>query len=165
MVPRWLSSLIIKNTNSFIFNLHTKTKVIYHQPGPYNTFIYFCTPGLVHQDNCTSCVGGMACDETGLTYPKRECSAGYFCISGAESQTPTQGANADVCPTGSYCPQGTADPAPCPQGTFNPTLQLHAENQCSNCTAGNYCNSTGKRFWQIFFIHIIVTYIILINTI
>ncbi|KAH3750559.1 hypothetical protein DPMN_185086 [Dreissena polymorpha] len=86
----------------------------------------------------------MACDDTGLTYPKNPCSAGYYCILGAKSQTPTQAPLAAKCPTGSYCPQQTADPVPCPARTFNPSEGLHSEYQCLNCTGGKYCNDTGR---------------------
>ena len=85
----------------------------------------------------------MACDETGLTYPKRPCSAGYYCIFGADSTTPSLGSQANICPTGSYCPQQTSNPVPCPIGTFNDQTGRHSESQCTNCTGGSYCNTTG----------------------
>ncbi len=41
------------------------------------------------------------------------CPAGYYCG--------TIGTFAPViCPTGFFCPEGTALPTPCPLGTYNP---------------------------------------------
>ena len=100
--------------------------------------------GLTHQDNCTDCSGGMACDAAGLTYPPRLCSAGYYCRYGAQSTTPTQSPQAAICPAGSYCPEGTADPVPCPEGSYSSNEGLHQESDCTNCTGGSYCNETGK---------------------
>ena len=50
----------------------------------------------------------------------------------------------DECPVGHYCPEGSDEPIACPEGTFNPTIKLIAEEQCLNCTAGQFCNETGK---------------------
>lgn len=47
--------------------------------------------GLNKSLDCTDCVGGMACDQNGLTYPLRPCAPGYYCRSGAMTTTPTQG--------------------------------------------------------------------------
>ncbi|CAH1789583.1 unnamed protein product [Owenia fusiformis] len=57
--------------------------------------------------------------------------------------TPNLGANADDCPPGSYCPEGSDFPTPCPEGTYSNAYNLHAEIQCLNCTGGYYCNETG----------------------
>ena len=51
----------------------------------------FCFVGIVDEASCTLCTGGMACDEPGLTYPPRPCSAGYYCREGANITTPTYG--------------------------------------------------------------------------
>ena len=85
----------------------------------------------------------MACDQAGLTYPLRPCSAGYFCKMGAQSTTPTEGPNADACPEGYFCPESTAEPVACPEGSFNPVTLLQMESECLNCTGGYYCNETG----------------------
>lgn len=53
------------------------------------------------------------------------------------------GVQADICPTGYFCPQGTDDPLPCPQRTYNPNTNIYREDQCVNCTGGSYCNQTG----------------------
>ncbi len=43
-------------------------------------------------------------------------------FSGAKSATPDQGSDANICPRGSYCLQGTDEPEPCPAGTFSNAL-------------------------------------------
>jgi len=47
--------------------------------------------GLNSTSECSDCVGGMACDVEGLTYPIRPCSAGYYCRQSADSTTPNLG--------------------------------------------------------------------------
>lgn len=53
------------------------------------------------------------------------------------------GTDADICPMGNYCPQGTADPQPCPKGTFNNGTGLEQETDCIHCPAGWYCAQVG----------------------
>ena len=61
----------------------------------------------------------------------------YFCKSGAASSTPTQGDDeADVCPPGHYCMEGTSQPQKCPLGTYSNSTLLTAADECLNCTAG-----------------------------
>lgn len=56
---------------------------------------------------------------------------------GAASSTPIQGSSeADQCPGGHYCPEGTAQPEKCPLGTYSSAVLLTAVGQCLNCTAG-----------------------------
>ena len=50
-----------------------------------------------------------------------------FVLSGAKSATPDQGSDANICPQGSYCLEGTDEPEPCPAGTFS--NDLGKENQ------------------------------------
>jgi len=40
-------------------------------------------------------------------------------FSGAKFATPDQGSDANICPRGSYCLEGTDEPEPCPAGTFS----------------------------------------------
>ena len=43
----------------------------------------------------------------------------FFVLIGAKSATPNQGANANVCPPGRFCPEGTDEPEFCPTRTFS----------------------------------------------
>jgi len=45
-----------------------------------------------------------------------------FFFAGAKSATPDQGSDANICPRGSYCLEGTDEPEPCPAGTFSNDL-------------------------------------------
>ncbi|RUS80922.1 hypothetical protein EGW08_011303, partial [Elysia chlorotica] len=70
--------------------------------------------------------GGAVCDI---------CPAGYFCVDGAQ---------AEPCPQGSYCPEGTGSNAQaCPQGTYGARDRLSNETECTACTGGYYCPSPG----------------------
>lgn len=65
---------------------------------------------------CTRCDEGYYCDEEGLaTIDDREC------------------------PTGHYCPRGTADPYQCLPGTYQPQKGSSEEEDCLPCPAGGYC--------------------------
>lgn len=46
----------------------------------------------------------------------------HLLLSGAKSATPDQGSDANICPRGSYCMEGTDEPEPCPAGTFSNVL-------------------------------------------
>ena len=56
--------------------------------------------------DCIPCTGGFACDTPGLIFPVQLCSAGYFCRRSSNSTTPDVGNDANVCPSGHYCPEG-----------------------------------------------------------
>lgn len=60
----------------------------------------------------------------------------YYCRQGAKSGTPNQGADADECPAGYFCPVQTTEPQKCPQGTYSNATKLTAVTECTNCTAG-----------------------------
>ena len=77
--------------------------------------------GLQASSDCTPCSGGMYCDREALTAPYGRCEAGYFCLSGSSSPTPTDGVTGDICPVGTYCPEGSNKTYDCPPGTYNPT--------------------------------------------
>lgn len=48
------------------------------------------------------------------------------------------------CPAGSYCPAGTGSAIPgCPIGTFSIQQNLKSSNECTTCTGGSYCATTG----------------------
>nr|XP_054760934.1 uncharacterized protein LOC129267226 [Lytechinus pictus] len=94
---------------------------------------------LEEADDCTPCSGGMYCDRESLTAPYGECEAGYYCISGASSPTPTDGVTGDICPVGTYCPTGSNKTYDCPPSTYNPTEGRESISECLACDAGEYC--------------------------
>ena len=72
--------------------------------------------GRVYEYECTECDEGYYCDEKGLTdVDDREC------------------------PTGHFCPKGTADPWECLPGTYQPNTGGSEEEDCTPCPKGSYC--------------------------
>jgi hypothetical protein len=49
------------------------------------------------------------------------------------------------CPLGSYCIEGTRYPTEylCPNGTFGNKMNLSSSSECSSCSPGSYCGSEG----------------------
>lgn len=64
------------------------------------------------------------------------CPAGFYCPNKAMNDT-------IVCPKGQYCPEGSNIPADCPPGTFQSQLQMTSIDNCTDCTAGHYCQDRG----------------------
>ena len=56
---------------------------------------------------------------TEMVEPNKTCEAGFYCRRSAESGTPDQGTDANICPQGHYCLNGTGEPFNCPKGTLN----------------------------------------------
>lgn len=104
------------------------------------------TTGLSKSTDCTLCLAGKVCSVAGLTAPDGECLQGYYCTSGAKTQTGVAGVNGGSggpCPQGHYCATGSSIPITCPIGTFsNSTLNI-ALSSCVACTPGSYCSATG----------------------
>ena len=50
----------------------------------------------------------------------------------------------DVCPVGTYCPEGSHAPTDCPAGTYLNTTENYNSSQCIECTAGYYCSGPGN---------------------
>jgi hypothetical protein len=64
-----------------------------------------------------------------------QCPAGSYCVDGI---------NTPNCPAGNYCPAGTGVVLPeCPIGTFGGSESLDEETDCTPCTGGKYCSTTG----------------------
>ena len=62
---------------------------------------------------------------------------GYYCLP---VQPHNASLNAQPCPEGYYCPQGTGlDWRACPIGTFNDEEGIYEEIQCKACPGGKYC--------------------------
>ena len=77
------------------------------------------------------CVPGTFTDTT-LNEACLSCTPGHYCITGS---------NPEDCPAGYYCPEGTGHIwKSCPAGTFSAATGLANETQCTQCTAGHYCN-------------------------
>ncbi|KYO38996.1 hypothetical protein Y1Q_0022586 [Alligator mississippiensis] len=92
--------------------------------------------GNKNLQDCQPCSGGHYCNGTGLVAPSGYCSPGFYCISGAQTPTPTDASSGAPCPVGHYCPLGTESPIPCPSGSYMP--QTHGK-ECYDCPEGKYC--------------------------
>ena len=110
---------------------------------------YLCPPGtysnvygLWEETQCISCSPRLYCDGEGLTEPSGLCSPGYFCNTGANTSTPTDGTTGDICPVGYFCEEGSIfNETPCPASTFNNLTGIARLSDCQNCTPGFYCPS------------------------
>lgn len=47
------------------------------------------------------------------------------------------------CPPGSYCPTGSTVPIACPKGSYSNQGGLRNSTDCTSCTPGYYCATTG----------------------
>jgi hypothetical protein len=100
--------------------------------------------GLTAQSQCQACPAGSYCQSAGIVAPTGSCMAGFHCISGASSPTPTDGVTGLLCPLGKICLAGTVSPALCPPGTLAPpTLGNAAFSACLRCPATQYCDLFG----------------------
>ena len=71
------------------------------------------------------------------------CAPGYYCMHGAYNATPVDAVTGDICPAGKYCESGSITGTGCPVGTFSVSLGLKNDTECTDCTPGYYCGSTG----------------------
>jgi hypothetical protein len=112
---------------------------------------YFCPAGtfsallgLSSVGQCQSCSAGSFCASAGQTAVSGACAAGYFCIGGATTPTPTDGIRGSLCPLGKICVAGTVAAASCPPGTLAPpTVGNSLFTACLACPAGFYCDRYG----------------------
>jgi hypothetical protein len=81
------------------------------------TIGHYCPSGSATEIDCPP---GKYCGGPNLATFSGDCNAGYYCISRATTSTPTVLAThgGAICPTGFYCPVGSAAAIPCPAGTF-----------------------------------------------
>ena len=107
--------------------------------------------GLNSSDLCLPCKPKMHCTKYGVTeFTSRNgsgpCEAGFYCKTGVDTSRPngiTSKGNGGICTAGNFCPEGTDNPVGCPRGTFSSSTGLKAQAECTDCTAGHYCNETG----------------------
>nr|XP_057935999.1 SCO-spondin isoform X4 [Doryrhamphus excisus] len=89
------------------------------------------------------CLPGAFCNISGLALPMGPCSPGYYCVGGATEAKPTDGETGSICPSGTYCVEGSREPELCPPGTFSPVPGLTSKADCQRCPAGFYCRGPG----------------------
>ncbi|XP_028816920.1 signal peptide, CUB and EGF-like domain-containing protein 1 [Denticeps clupeoides] len=85
---------------------------------------------------CRQCPAGYYCLGAGLTEATGTCAPGFYCSGGAQTSMPQDGETGNWCPTGYYCPPGSAFPLECPDGTFSNTT---GAAECTDCPPGMIC--------------------------
>ncbi|XP_061576515.1 uncharacterized protein si:ch211-286b4.4 [Cololabis saira] len=70
------------------------------------------------------------------------CRAGYVCLGGSSSPTPSDGSHGYPCPAGHSCPVGSASEVPCEPGTYSPGP---GASQCVACLKGTMCPSSATQ--------------------
>ena len=90
------------------------------------------------------CDGGSYCEQDELDAVSGNCDPGFYCIQSAILRNPVNESYGDVCPQGSYCPEGSPAHIMCPEGTYNEDFQMENETNCLPCTGGSYCGGTGN---------------------
>ncbi|KAF7668979.1 hypothetical protein LDENG_00271770 [Lucifuga dentata] len=103
---------------------------------------FYCPSGSLEP---LPCLPGTFCNISGLALPMGPCSPGYYCTGGATQARPTDGESGSICPPGTFCVEGSAEPEFCPAGTFSSVPGLTSEAGCQPCTAGFYCGGAGLR--------------------
>eukprot|EP00656_Telonema_subtile_P043571 TRINITY_DN49916_c0_g1_i1.p1 TRINITY_DN49916_c0_g1~~TRINITY_DN49916_c0_g1_i1.p1 ORF type:complete len:171 (+),score=12.67 TRINITY_DN49916_c0_g1_i1:139-651(+) len=91
--------------------------------------------GLRTEAECTACLPGYYCNQTGASTVTGVCARGYYCPGGESSSTPSN----RLCPQGQICPEGSSKWATCPTGTFVAGI---GQSECQTCPAGTYCDAT-----------------------
>ncbi|XP_023817540.1 zonadhesin-like isoform X2 [Oryzias latipes] len=122
----------------------------YCPPGTWSKHQYPCPAGSFNPDtqktklqDCLPCPPGSFCAFPGKDGASGPCSAGYFCLSGAQSPTPDGGKTGGRCPEGHYCLQGSPEPLPCPVGYYSNTTKNRQLSDCLPCPPGFLCVSRG----------------------
>uniref|UniRef100_A0A3Q3IVN5 Uncharacterized protein n=1 Tax=Monopterus albus TaxID=43700 RepID=A0A3Q3IVN5_MONAL len=138
----------------------------YCPSGTWSKHQYPCPAGSINPytrmtkpQDCLPCPPSF-CASAGKGAASGQCSAGYYCHSGAWSPTPEdRGRTGDRCPEGHYCPHGSSAPLPCPIGYYtNKTRNSHVfdclpcppflcvtrglSSPSLVCPAGFYCPGT-----------------------
>jgi hypothetical protein len=126
-------------------------------PEPCSVGTYNPTVNVSSAAGCTLCSPGKYCNAKGLTSPSGPCDAGYYCTVGAPFSAPGSlpaiyenvyrdflGSFGNICPSGGYCPAGTATPLACPMGTYLNETGLDSLADCRDCPPGLYCDATAS---------------------
>ncbi|XP_069599133.1 uncharacterized protein K04H4.2-like [Ranitomeya imitator] len=105
-----------------------------------------CLPSFYCPEGATepiSCPPGYYCENAGLAAPSGECAAGFYCTGRAKTSKPTDALQGNICPPGTFCPNGSQHPQLCPAGTFSADYSLGSVSECKPCPPGLYCSGSG----------------------
>ena len=71
------------------------------------------TVGLANVTQCSPCLRGYYCPLNATVFATRQCLPGYYCPTGTGMVN-----DSILCPTGSKCPLGSAEPTQCAAGSY-----------------------------------------------
>ncbi|KAA8594284.1 hypothetical protein FQN60_005118, partial [Etheostoma spectabile] len=113
-------------------------------PLPCPTGSLSISQGLKGVDECPPCPHGLYCDRPAIAElsDALPCHAGYVCLYGSSSPTPTNISHGYLCPAGYSCPVGSASEVPCEPGTYSPAL---GAAHCIICPKGTMCSSSATQ--------------------
>jgi len=124
------------------FYCNNGTSYMYETPCPKGSFGNIT--GMDGIEKCYQCTGGKYCDTLGAQQPTGECQQGYYCPPGSQDKYgKTANAVNHICPAGSFCPSGSAQPTHCPPGKWSNSSMDVDGSKCRSCTKGHYCGSSG----------------------
>ena len=92
--------------------------------------------GLENDSECSPCPPGKSCGIGSTKDTYETCDAGYLCLGGCDSKTPTSGCG-QKCAANTYCPAGALQEINCPDGTQSD----EGSATCEPCQDGKVCLS------------------------
>ncbi|XP_043532727.1 zonadhesin isoform X4 [Chiloscyllium plagiosum] len=102
-----------------------------------------CPPGTLRattggrsEEDCMSCPSGFYCKKPGKDSVEGFCDPGFYCLNGAKTATPRDGATGDLCPVGYYCPLASPGLKLCQNGT---SMNHTGAEKCNICPEGSLC--------------------------
>ncbi|XP_034024625.1 multiple epidermal growth factor-like domains protein 6 [Thalassophryne amazonica] len=97
--------------------------------------------GLKDIEECSLCPPGLFCDRPALVKltDAQPCHAGYVCLGGSSTPTPSDGFFGYLCPAGHSCPVGSSTEMSCEPGTYSPSP---GAADCIICPKGTMCSSS-----------------------
>lgn len=116
-------------------------------PDPGDSTGGVCIPGTYCPAGSSAsrqCDGGSYCNASALSAVVGDCAAGYYCLFGSASSSPTNGINGNVCPQGYYCLTKSVSPKPCPFGTYLGSAGGSMLNSCVTCPVSYYCKGVAQ---------------------
>ncbi|XP_029373644.1 multiple epidermal growth factor-like domains protein 6, partial [Echeneis naucrates] len=100
--------------------------------------------GLKEVGECPLCPPGRFCDKPAIPVysDALPCHAGYVCLGGSSSPSPSNIFHGYLCPAGHRCPAGSANEVPCEPGTYSPAP---GAADCITCPKGTMCPSSATQ--------------------
>lgn len=85
-------------------------------PTPCPAGKYGPKPLMASLTDCSPCMAGYYCPQTGLNTSYAKCNAGFYCKAGSTSAQPINETFGNECPSGTFCQVGSSSPTLCKAG-------------------------------------------------